>query len=136
MGRAMPLVLALAIAASPVHGQGLPPVPRMFDGAYVVVQSPVSGMHFNAPATIRMYADPFDAGAADPDALTVRFLMNGQLIGSYTGDASRNGYFPFTASNVPAGTYTITAQITTVSNNIVTSAPVLVLHHNPLVSTA
>src|SRR5262249_34725800 len=135
MGRAMPLVLALAIAASPVYSQGLPPVPRMFDGAYVVIQSPVSGMHFTAPATIRIYADPFDAGADDPDALTVRFLMNGQLVGSYTGDSSRNGYFPFTVSNVAAGTYTITAQITTVSNTVATSAPVMVFVDNPPVSS-
>ncbi|MGZ4807703.1 MAG: hypothetical protein ACXV7D_00100, partial [Thermoanaerobaculia bacterium] len=141
MGRAIarairaPIALAFLAAAAPVHGQGLPPVPRMFDGAYVVVQSPVSGMHLTAPATIRIYADPFDAGADDPDALTVRFLMNGQEVGSYTGDASRNGYFPFTVSNVAAGTYAITAQITTTSNSVVTSAPVTVVVDNPTPST-
>ncbi|HSP17649.1 MAG TPA: fibronectin type III domain-containing protein [Thermoanaerobaculia bacterium] len=115
--------------------QTLPPVPRMFDGAYVAIQSPVSGMHFTAPATIRMYADPFDAGADDPDALTVTFLMNGLSVGTYTGDASRNGYFPFTVSNVAAGTYTITARITTTANSTVTSAPVTVFVDNPPAST-
>ena len=128
-------VLALLAAASPVQSQGLPPVPRMFDGAYVVIQSPVSGMHLTAPATIRIYADPFDAGADDPDALTVRFLMNGQQVGSYTGDASRNGYFPLTVSNVAAGTYAITAQITTTSNQVVSSAPVTVVVDNPAASS-
>ncbi|MBZ5602288.1 MAG: hypothetical protein LAO79_08280 [Acidobacteriia bacterium] len=113
----------------------LPPVPRQFDGAYVVVQSPASGMHFTAPATIRMYADPFDINAPDPDALTVRFLVDGTPVGSYTGDGSRNGYFAFTVNNVAAGTHQITTQITTTGNQIVNSAPVTVYVDNPVASS-
>jgi hypothetical protein len=112
-----------------------PPVPRMFDGPYVVTQSPVSGMHFTAPATIRIYADAFDGGAADPDALTVKFLMNGQSIGTYTGDSSRNGYWALTVNNVAAGTYAITTQITSTDNKIVNSFPVTVFVDNPAVSS-
>ncbi len=113
----------------------LPPVPRQFDGAYVVVQSPVSGMHFTAPATIRIYADPFDSNAPDPDALTVNFLMNGQSIGTFTGSGSQNGYFALTANNVAAGIYSITAQITTAGHGVVTSAPVTVFVDNPAPSS-
>ena len=89
----------------------LPPVPRQNDGAYVVVQSPVSGMHFTAPATMRIYADPFDINAADPDGFTVNFLVNGQSVGTFTGSAAQNGYFPLTVNNLAAGTYTITARM-------------------------
>ncbi len=94
-------------------GQGLPPVPRQTDGPYVVVQSPASGMHFTAPAMVRIFADPYDPNAADPDALTVNFLMNGQSVGTYTGNGAQNGYFALTVNNLAAGTYAITAQITT-----------------------
>ena len=115
--------------------QSLPPVPRQFDGAYVVVQSPASGMHFTAPATIRIYADPFDIDAPDPDALTVTFLLNGRSIGTYTGSSAQNGYFPLTAANVAAGTYAITAQIATSGHGTVTSPPVTVFVDNPPIST-
>jgi len=114
-------------------GQSLPPVPRMSDGPYVVVQSPVSGMRFTAPATIRIYADPHDGSAADPDALTATFLMNGQPIGTYAGSGTQNGYFALTASNVAAGTYAITSQITA-QGRVVTSAPVTVYVDNPAIS--
>ncbi len=112
-----------------------PPVPRMNDGPYVVVQSPVSGMHFTAPAMIRIYADPYDGGAPDPDALTVTFLMDGQSVGTYTGSGSQNGYFALTVNNVAAGTHAITSRITTTQNHVVTSAPVTVFVDNPAVSS-
>ncbi|MBI4907523.1 MAG: hypothetical protein HY820_28110 [Acidobacteria bacterium] len=111
-----------------------PPVPRMSDGAYVVLQSPVAGMHFTAPAAIRLFADPYDPDAADPDALTVTFLINGQPAGTYTGSGAQNGYFAHTVNNLIAGTYTITAQITA-RNTTVTSAPVTVFVDNPAPST-
>ena len=114
---------------------GLPPIPRQSDGAYVVLQSPVTGMHFTAPALIRIYADPFDIDAADQDGLTVNFLMNGQSIGTFTGSAEQNGYFALNASNVAAGTYAITAQITTQNHGVVTSAPVTVFVDNPAISS-
>jgi hypothetical protein len=115
--------------------QSLPPVPRQSDGAYVVTQSPVSGMRFTAPATIRIYADPHDGGASDPDALTVRFLLNGQVAGSYTGSGAQNGYFAYTATNLAAGTYVITTQITTTQNQVVNSFPVTVYVDNTATST-
>jgi hypothetical protein len=122
-----------SVSITPV--QSLAPVPRQFDGAYVVVQSPVSGMHFTAPAMIRIYADPFDIDAPDPDALTVTFLLNGRSIGTYTGSSAQNGYFAFTAANLAAGTYVITARITTTGHGVVTSAPVTVFVDNPPAST-
>jgi uncharacterized protein YjdB len=112
-----------------------PPVPRMFDGPYVVTQSPVSGMHFTAPAMIRIYADAFDGDAPDPDALTVRFLMNGQSVGTYVGDGSRNGYWALTVNNVAAGTYTISTQITSTQGKVVNSWPVTVFVDNPAASS-
>ncbi len=112
----------------------LPPIPRQFDGPYVVVQSPVSGMHFAAPGTIRIYADPYDPNANDPDAVTVTYLMNGQSVGTFTGSSDRNGYFPFTVSNVAAGTYAITTQITT-GGKTYTSAPVTVFVDTPAASS-
>ena len=123
------------VAVGVQTGQSLPPVPRQDDGAYVVIQSPVSGMHFTAPAMIRIYADPFDIGAPDPDALTVNFLMNGQSVGTFTGNGAQNGYFALTVNNLAAGTYAITAQITTTQSHIVTSAPVTVFVDNPLASS-
>ena len=116
-------------------GSGLPPVPRQLDGPYVVVQSPVSGMHFTAPATIRIYADPSDTDAPDPDALTVNFLMNGQSVGTFTGNSAQNGYFALTVNNLAAGTYAITAQFTTTQNRTVTSAPVTIFVDNPPASS-
>jgi hypothetical protein len=114
---------------------GLMPVPRQFDGAYVVMQSPTSRMHFTAPATIRMFADPFDGDAADPDTLTVNFLMNGQSVGTFTGSDANNGLFPLTVNNVTAGTYTITAQINSVRHGVVTSFPVTVFVDSPAISS-
>jgi len=125
-------------ATAPVRinsAQSLPPVPRQADGAYVVVQSPAAGMHFTAPATIRIYADPYDGGAPDPDALTVTFLMNGQSVGAYTGSGAQNGYFALTVNNVAAGTYAITAQITTTQRQVVNSSPVTVFVDTPTAST-
>jgi hypothetical protein len=113
----------------------LPPIPRQLDGPYVVIQSPVSGMRFTAPATIRMYADPSDVDAPDPDALTVNFLINGVSTGTYTGDGAHNGYFALTASNLPVGTYVITAQMTATNHQTVTSSPVTVYVDNPAAST-
>jgi hypothetical protein len=92
-------------------------------------------MHFTAPATIRMFADPFDLDAADPDALTVNFLMNGQSVGTYTGSGANNGLFTLTVTNIAAGTYTLTAQINSVRHGIVTSFPVTVFVDSPAPSS-
>jgi hypothetical protein len=121
------------VTVNPVSG--LMPVPRMFDGPYVVLQSPASGMHFTAPATIRMFADPFDGDAADPDTLTVTFLMNGQPVGSFTGSDANNGLYTLTVNNVVAGTYVITAQIHSVSHGVITSFPVTVFVDNAPLSS-
>jgi hypothetical protein len=107
----------------------------MNDGAYIVIQSPVSGMHFTAPATIRVYADPFDSSAPDPDALTVTFLMNGQSVGTYTGSGAQNGYFALTVNNLSAGIYILTAKINTFRNGSVMSAPVTVFVDAPKTSS-
>ena len=115
--------------------QSLPPVPRQSDGPYVVIQSPVSGMHFTAPATIRIYADPYDGNAPDPDALTVAFLIDGASAGTYTGSGTQNGYFALTVNSLPAGAHTITAQLTPLGHAAVTSAPVRIFVDNPPVST-
>jgi chitodextrinase len=112
----------------------LPPIPRQIDGPYIVIQSPVSGMHFAAPGTIRIYADPYDPNANDPDTVTVTYLLNGQSVGTFTGTDDRNGYFPFTVTNLAAGTYSITTQITT-GGHTVTSAPVTVFVDTPVASS-
>ena len=115
--------------------QSLPPIPRQSDGPYIRVQSPVSGMHFTAPAMIRIYADPSDVNAADQDAITVRFFLNGQSAGAYTGDSAHNGYFALTVNNLAAGTYAITTQFTASNNQTVISPPVTVVVDSPAVST-
>ena len=118
------------------NSTGLPPIPRQADGPYVVIQSPATGMHFTAPATIRIYADPYDGNAPDPDALTVTFLVNGQSVGTYTGNGAQNGYFALIVNNLAAGTYAITGRITpTGGGTPVTSAPVTVFVDNPPAST-
>ncbi|HTS24238.1 MAG TPA: Ig-like domain-containing protein, partial [Bryobacteraceae bacterium] len=121
------------VTINPVSG--LMPVPRQFDGPYVVMQSPASGMHFTAPATIRMFADPFDGDAADPDTLTVNFLMNGQSVGAFTGSDANNGLFTLTVNNVAAGTYMLTAQINSVRHGVVTSFPVTIFVDSPALSS-
>jgi len=92
-------------------------------------------MHFTAPATIRIYADPSDINAPDPDALTVNFLLNGQSAGTFKGNAAQNGYFALTVSNLAAGTYAITTQFTTSQNQTVNSPPVTVFVDNPVPSS-
>ncbi len=92
-------------------------------------------MHFTAPATVRIYADPFDIDAPDQDALTVIFFVNGSQVGTYTGSAAANGYFPLTVNNLAAGTYAITAQIQTVGGRTVTSWPVQVFVDAPKASS-
>jgi hypothetical protein len=121
------------VTVNPVSG--LMPVPRQFNGPYVVMQSPASGMHFTAPATIRMFADPFDGDAPDPDTLAVTFLMNGQSAGTFTGSDANNGLFTLTVNNVAAGTYTLTAQINSVHHGVVTSFPVTVFVDAPALSS-
>jgi hypothetical protein len=110
---------------------GYPPVPRQYDGAYVVIQSPVSGMRFTAPASIRIYADPYVINAPDPDGHTVTFLMNGQTVGTYTGNAAQNGYYTLNLNSIAAGTYVLTARINTTQYGVVTSAPVTIHVDNP-----
>jgi hypothetical protein len=125
---------SVTIGSSPTL-PGLPPIPRQSDGPYVVIQSPVTGMHFTAPGTIRIYADPSDSNAPDPDALTVDFLLNGQQVGTFTGSGAANGYFAFTATNLVAGVYTITTRLHTTGGGTVTSAPVVVFVDNPAPSS-
>jgi hypothetical protein len=88
-------------------------------------------MHFTAPAMIRIYADPFDIDASDPDTLTVNFLINGVSAGTYTGNGAQNGYCALTLNNLSAGRYAIAAQINTPGHGTVTSAPVTVFVDNP-----
>jgi hypothetical protein len=121
---------AVQIGSAP----NLPPIPRQVDGPYIRIQSPVTGMHFTAPATIRIYADPSDISADDQDAFTVNFFLNGQSIGAFTGDAGHNGYWALTASNVPAGTYAITTQFVASNRQSFTSPPVAVYVDSPPVS--
>jgi hypothetical protein len=118
-----------------ILNSNLPPIPREDDGPYVVIDTPASGMHFTAPATIRIYADPVDPTAPDPDAQTVTFLVNGQPVGSFTGSDARNGYYTFTVSNLAAGTYTIAGQIHPSGGSVKTSPPVTVFVDNPSVSS-
>src|SRR5262249_54737056 len=54
---------------------------------------------------------------------------------TYTGSSAQNGYFAFTATNVPTGTYAVTAQISTSGHGTVTSAPVTVVVDSPPVSS-
>src|SRR5262249_44895221 len=81
-----------------------------------------------------IYADPYDPNANNPDAVTVTYFLNGQSVGAFTGSSARNGYFPFTVTNLPAGNYSITAQITT-GGRTVTSFPVTVFVDNPSASS-
>jgi hypothetical protein len=113
----------------------LPPIPRQVDGPYIRIQSPVTGMRFTAPATVRIYADASDIAANDQDAFTVNFFLNGRPAGTFTGDASHNGYWALTVNNVPAGTYAITTSFTASNHQTVTSPPVTVYVDTPAVSS-
>src|SRR6266545_2715238 len=88
------LLLASAHAAPPAQDQ--PPT--------VALTSPTGGASFFAPATISLAAT-----ASDPDGTVVRvdFFKGNTLIGSSTTA-------PYTAtwSNVPIGSYSITAKAT------------------------
>jgi len=64
---------------------------------------------------------------------SVQFFANGNSLGF--GSANASGGYSFTWSNVPAGTYAITATATDANGLVSTSAPITITVHNPVVST-
>jgi len=84
----------------------------------VSVTSPSTNIQFNAPATITIAADAMDS---DGTVSNVDFYNGSSFIGS---DATAP--YSFTWTNVPEGTYTITAKATDNSGAVTTSASVTV----------
>src|SRR6266705_4542076 len=104
---------AILIACSPAaHAAS----PAKDQAPTVALTSPTSGASFFAPATISLAA-----AASDPDGTVVRvdFFQGNTLIGSSTTA-------PYTAtwSNVPIGSYSVTAKATDNSGSTATSAAV------------
>ena len=91
---------------------GLPPnVPPA-----VGITGPANGASFTEPATIIIAADATDS---DGTIARVDFLAGATLLGTVT-----NSPFSFTWSNVPAGSYALTAQATDNRGGTSTSSPV------------
>jgi predicted amidohydrolase len=94
---------------------GEPPAPPNAPPT-VTITAPSDGAHFTAPATVAI-----SASAADSDGTVSRvdFYSSGTLLGS---DTARP--YERTWSNVPAGSYTLTARATDNAGTTTTSAPV------------
>jgi regulation of enolase protein 1 (concanavalin A-like superfamily) len=84
----------------------------------VSISSPASGASFTAPASIAISAT---AGDTDGSVTRVDFYSGTQLVGSATASP-----FTYTWSNVPAGTYSLTAVATDNEAATTTSQPVSV----------
>ncbi|MBI5689643.1 MAG: PD40 domain-containing protein [Verrucomicrobia bacterium] len=84
----------------------------------VALTGPPTGTSVNGGATVNLSAVASDA---DGTIASVRFIANGNVVGSATA-------LPYTASWTPsaAGTYTVTAQATDNSGNVTNSAPITV----------
>jgi Big-like domain-containing protein/beta-propeller repeat-containing protein len=85
----------------------------------VSITSPSNGATFTAPATVTITANATD----DTSIAKVDFYANSTLIGTVAGNYEVSDY-SFTWSNVPAGTYTLTAIATDDQGATTTSAPV------------
>ena len=91
-----------------VVGPNTPPV--------VSLTAPLNGATFTTPANITLTATATDS---DGSIATVEFLQNNSLLGS-----TNIAPYSFNWSNVPVGSYTLTARATDDRNSIVTSTPV------------
>ncbi|MBI5937842.1 MAG: hypothetical protein HY850_08345 [Betaproteobacteria bacterium] len=85
----------------------------------VTLTSLQAGQAFVAPATVRLSADASDA---DGKVTKVAFYQDGSLLGT----ASQAPYV-YDWSNVPAGTYAITAQATDNKGGVTTTPPLTVI---------
>jgi predicted phage tail protein len=92
----------------------------------VNITSPANGAGFNAPATISIEANATDA---DGTVTGVDFYANASLIGTDTTEP-----YSFTWTNVPVGSYALTAKATDNSGAETTSGPVNITV-NPVVTT-
>lgn len=92
----------------------------------VSITSPANNATFTAPASITINANAADA---DGTVSNVQFFNGATLLGS---DAAAP--YSFTWTNVPAGTYTLTAKATDNANAVTTSTAVTVVV-NPVVNT-
>lgn len=86
----------------------------------VNITGPAEGAVFKAGATVKVNADAFDANGSGTIA-RVEFFEGGNKL----GESLEAPYF-VTSSNVPAGTYTLTATATDTTGLASTSSPVIV----------
>jgi hypothetical protein len=84
----------------------------------VKLSAPATGAGYAAPASINLAAS---VTANGHDIASVQFYNGSILLGQST-----TAPFPFTWSGVPAGAYTLLAQVTYDSSNTMSSAPVFV----------
>lgn len=89
----------------------------------VSLTSPVNGAVFFAPASIPMTANATDS---DGSVALVEFLRNGAVVGSTNVPP-----YAVTSSNVPAGSYALTARATDNRSGVTTSSPVNVTVRPP-----
>jgi hypothetical protein len=84
----------------------------------VSITNPAAGASFTAPATIAI-----QASASDPDGTVARveFFADGTLLGSDTSSP-----FSFSWTDVPAGSYSLTARATDNGGGSATSSPVAI----------
>jgi hypothetical protein len=84
----------------------------------VALTSPPSGTSVNGGATVNLTAQATDS---DGTIASVRFIANGNVVGTATS-------IPYSTAWVPsaAGNYTVTAQATDNSGNVTNSAPITV----------
>ena len=84
----------------------------------VVITSPLDGAAFAAPATLTIVAKPFDS---DGSVSQVEFFAGTNFLGNAAADP-----YSVTWSNVPAGSYSLTARATDNLGAATTSVPVTI----------
>ncbi|MBN1927173.1 MAG: T9SS type A sorting domain-containing protein, partial [Prolixibacteraceae bacterium] len=88
---------------------------------YVMITFPADGKEYNAPAQVQIYAKAFDNdGTID----SVEFYGNDDYIGSASVNSNKTASFKW--SDVPGGSYLLTAKVIDNEGNIAASDPIYV----------
>ena len=124
----LPCACLLSLGSNVVHAQS-PPLNVSF-------LYPSNGQAFLAPANIALYAAVSDSNVVQTvqyfsESAGIGIVTNsgGTLLGNPAGTTRSPFYMVW--SNVPAGTYTLTAVATDIASNTATSGPVTISVTNP-----
>ncbi len=122
------LISSLFFMAGAARGQNVP--------FTVSFYTPTNGMKFSAPANVSLYVRVTDSNVVQ----TMQYYSSGSLLRTLTNtsgvmltNTSPTSVFSMVWSNLPAGSYTLTAVGTDAAGLMATSAPVTITLTNPVV---